>query len=273
MKKILLIFLLALLTPTYALADNSIPPATLWISHGVNPPPVLTTDGKGEIIAKLIHEQSQLLNYYIDVRYPLISSTTLKPADKHFNQLIQNFIKQNVDQFKQDIKSSAKNVAIPNVQSYLKINYQLAGFVSKSQNTDFNSIRFQITRYERGMAHPANTTYVVNYDLAQNQPIILADVFNPNTHYLATIADYCNKQLQTKNLPDASLIASGAAPKPENYQNWNLTLSGLLITFDEAQVAPRYFGNQEILIPYKDLKDIIARKTACTVGLILCDAS
>jgi hypothetical protein len=43
---------------------------------------------------------------------------------------------------------------------------------------------------------------------------------------------------------------------PENYAVWNLSAEGLVITFNEYQVAAYAVGPQVVVIPFTALKDI-----------------
>ncbi len=49
----------------------------------------------------------------------------------------------------------------------------------------------------------------------------------------------------------------GATAAVQNYRNWNITPNGLMITFDEYQVAPYAAGPQTVVIPYKALGQIL----------------
>jgi len=49
----------------------------------------------------------------------------------------------------------------------------------------------------------------------------------------------------------------GALPAPENYQRWNITPDGLLISFDEYTVAPYAAVPQAVLVSYEVLKQLI----------------
>lgn len=274
LKLILVTLVLSLfLLPLFSMADTELNPSTLWTAQQNDSRPVLMMGEK--LIPAILREENKSLNYDLVVHYPQIVGTNSDANVKHFNELIQLFINKKIDSFKQDLVNSASNAALIKIPSYLKINYEMASFVSQSQQTRFISIRFGIDGYERGMAHPYYHTQVFNIDLGHDKVLALSDLFNADSNYLAKISAYCIQQLQAKKtsgviLP-VEMIQHGASPKPENYKNWNLTLGGLLITFDEAQVAPRYFGAQEILIPNEYLKEIMTHQTACTIGILNCD--
>ena len=84
--------------------------------------------------------------------------------------------------------------------------------------------------------------------------LALSDLFKADSDYLGAIADYAVNDLKAR---DALFFEEGAAPTAENYQIWNLTPEGLLITFDPYQVAPYAAGTQEVLVPYLELLEII----------------
>jgi hypothetical protein len=238
--------------------------ANLWSIEAGDSRPLLVLNQELQLIPKKISLTTA--HYQLEIRYPQIIGSSKIPAANDFNRLVNHFINTKVIKFKHDLSQAGPN----NHTNSLKINYELAGFVSESQNTEYISIRFTIESFKNGMAHPDRQTEVTNYNLKANRSLALSDLFSSNSGYLETISKNCIKQLQAKHLPN-EMIKSGAESKQDNYNNWNLTLSGLLITFEEGQVAPRYYGIQQILIPYSSLNAIFTHKTACTLGVINCD--
>lgn len=118
------------------------------------------------------------------------------------------------------------------------------------------SLQFEIDGYVTGAAHPFHVTRSVNFDLESGRDIALSDLFTPGSDYLQVISDYCIAQLKSRGI-DSSDFSLGAAPTPDNYRNWNITPSGLQITFDEYQVAAYALGPQIVLIPYPQLISLI----------------
>lgn len=236
--------------------------ANLWLIEAGDSRPLLVLNQELQLVPKKISLTTP--HYQLEIRYPQIIGSPKVPAANDFNHLVSHFINIKINKFKHDLSQSGSST------NSLKINYELAGFVSQSQNTEYISIRFNIESFKNGMAHPDRQTKVTNYNLKSNRLLELSDLFNSNSGYLETISKDCIKQLQAKHLP-SGMIKSGAGSQQDNYNNWNLTLSGLLITFEEGQVAPRYYGIQQILVPYSSLKTIFTHKTACTLGVINCD--
>lgn len=277
MKKIILACLISLLVPAYnSMAAETLqqPLKTLWITAEGDFRPMLVRDGKAKLVRVKIEENNPAHKYKIEVYYPQITATQLSSAEKQFNQLVSNLAQQQIKTFKRNHAIDEANKSLPlfhQGNSYLNIDYAIAGFVIHSRHTELLSARFSIEQYEFGMAHPFHHTMVVNYDLGHHQVITLSSLFKPNSHFLSVIANYCMSTLQAKHLPDMSLIKNGAGPKLRNYKNWNVTLSGLLITFEYDQVAPHYFGLQQVIIPKKILAPIVTKQTACLLNYVRCD--
>ncbi len=141
----------------------------------------------------------------------------------------------------------------------------VAGLAGSSYNQDFQllsapgnlvSLKFQIMIYIQGAAHPGTHSRTVTYDLEAGADVSLSNLFRPDSDYLQRIADYCVTQLKTRDI-GFEQFSSGADPIPANYGNWNITPDGLLITFDEYQVAAYAAGPQEVTIPFTVLQSVI----------------
>ena len=249
---------------------DPLPPSSLWINTQDDSRPLLVLNQKNQLVPKTIQTEKE--NYILQLRYPQIVGSPLPPVAHDFNHLLQSFVDKETNQFRNEIMHTTPRKSPDVMQNNLKINYVLAGFVSQSQQTEYISPRLEVDSFVHGMAHPRHQTQVFNYDLGHNKLLSLSDLFEPNSGYLDKISSYCSKELSTKKLPP-EMIKTGAGPSMGNYKNWNLTLSGLLITFDEGQVAPRYNGVQEVLIPYEVLKDSYTHATACTLFVISCDGT
>jgi hypothetical protein len=118
------------------------------------------------------------------------------------------------------------------------------------------SLQLHIEGYSDGAAHPYHFTSSFNYDLEKGRGVSLDQLFLPGSEYLARIADYCSNELSTRNI-GFEMFSDGAKPLPENYAVWNVSAKGLIITFNEYQVAPYAAGPQEVTVPFAELKDMI----------------
>ena len=120
------------------------------------------------------------------------------------------------------------------------------------------SLRFSTFQDFPGTVHPSHGVEVFNYSLREARALKLEDLFTPGSAYLKTLADYCIEELQLEDE-----WRKGAEPKRDNYTRWNLTRDGLLITFDEYQVAPYAAGIPEVAIPYGELSAMLRKERSC----------
>jgi hypothetical protein len=128
------------------------------------------------------------------------------------------------------------------------------------RSDDVISIRFDGYEYYAGAAHPLTFFYSAVYDLKNNKPVKLSDMFMGN--YLKVISDYCIEDLvkqknEYSDNPDISWVQEGASPKDSNYTVFNITENSLLVTFPVYQVASYAEGPKEVYVPFSVLKEVI----------------
>jgi len=118
------------------------------------------------------------------------------------------------------------------------------------------AVMFEVVGYFGG-AHPGSRHVPLNFDLAEGRPLALAELFRPEADYLQAIADYSIQEL----LKDPEILFTdfeqAASPSPENYQVWAITPQGILIIFEEYQVAPYAAGPQFVVVPYSALETLL----------------
>lgn len=190
--------------------------------------------------------------------YPQLSSDNENINIDNFNQLVTALMQQEITTFKKNAKqniNAAKHLPKTANKNDLYIDYDTSAVESGQDH--LMSVRFTFQAFMASMAHPYHYHRVINYNLDTGEEIELADLFAADSNYLEIIAEYSRKVLN-RRLIDKKLINDGTAPKIENYKNWNIKPRGLLITFDEYQVAPYVNGAQTVLIPYSVLREISA---------------
>lgn len=183
-------------------------------------------------------------NYSQDIQYP----QDFQSAD--INAAIRDFIAKNQSVFRKSLKEDAKTPARAPGKTSLDIKYSIP-FKSKKAL----SIRFDISTYHRGAAHPANTVSVLNF--VNGKRVLLPDLFIPKSNYLITLSDYCNKQITAKKISDKDWIKEGTAPVIANYDIWYFTQKGIAVVFDTYQVAAYVYGPQIIEIPQPMISSLI----------------
>jgi hypothetical protein len=168
-----------------------------------------------------------------------------------FNVLMQMTVKEMVDGFKDSMKDQPVTPIVAG--SSFDVTYELilrTGYVY--------SIKFNVMGYTDGAAHPYHFSKTVNFNLETGQEVTLDQLFLPGSNYLQIFSDVSKAELSKRDIGFTDeIFSSGADPTPENYQHWNIAEDGLLITFDEYQVAPYAAGAQTVTVPYSALKDVI----------------
>ncbi len=207
---------------------------------------------KVEIVEKQIEEETDL--FVIDIKYPLVS----KSNDKDINEKIEGLIQQQISDFKGSVDSSEQMEGFANG---LYITYEV------SLNTpSIISIIFDVSVYFSGAAHPVSYTRVFNYNLEKDEPI--ESIFEGS--YLETISDYCIEELVNKIEPDEFMeqwIYSGAGPTEDNYKYVAFGEEGLVVIFDQYQVAAYALGKQFVEVPYNEIKDLLTPEIISLLNL------
>lgn len=200
------------------------------------------------LVPQTLNETNQTPPFTITAQTPQLAGSD-DPRVSAFNQRLNNLVSKEVDTWRQSFLQNTAPVV--NNGSSLNVKYTLV-----SQIGDLWSFKFDFDFYSDGAAHPGLNSITLNYDLAQGKELALSDLFLPNSDYLGAISKYCVAELSKQSFFDTP-FAEGAKPTPENYRNWNITPDGLMITFDEYQVAPYAAGPQNVNIPYSELKSLI----------------
>lgn len=153
-----------------------------------------------------------------------------------------------------------KNVALQSQSNFKKGKpdkgeeyYLESGYTIEFANDNLVSVEFGEESFTGG-AHPNHSSQTINFDLKNNKPIKLGDLFKPNSKYLQKLS-----QLSKEGLGDNLQFEEGIAPLAKNFSDFLITKKGLLILFDEYQVAPYAAGPQQVLINYPELKEFLIK--------------
>lgn len=191
-------------------------------------------------------QNSSTPTYTITSETPLLAGVD-SPAVTAFNQAAAALVAEQVAGFVVGVQGL--NQQFTEFGSSFALSYEVT-----ASSPTWLSLRFSGAGYVDGAAHPYHYTITLTYDLAANRALALADLFLPGSAYLERVASAAIQRLQERA---EFMFPEGANPSPENYRNWNITPEGLLITFDEYQVAPYAAGSQLVVIPYSELADMI----------------
>lgn len=224
-------------------------------AFSVHEEPIAFT-GDVEVVSKQIKENDKKLMYEVSAQYPQLNGGN-NPNFEKFNQTTRALVTKKVAGFKKDMAPAEGEEARPegSMGSNLNVAYTLV-----LAQDDLISAKFDVGSYYQGAAHPNSYSDVINFDLKNGKQLKLSDLFKPGSKYLQTIANYAiadlKKQAKEKGLIEGE-IENGASALAKNYQSWNITKTGLGITFDAYQVGPYAAGPQFVMVPYSALKDII----------------
>lgn len=241
--------------PANALTFTAIPTFTSVASTDIPPAPLLSQAVSMQ--SSPFEESGSAPVYTITAQVPYLQGSE-DPRVLAFNTRLYQTVQDEIDQFRNDVLSSASKPPI-SAGSFFDLQYAIIG-----QRGDFWSIKFDISFYFDGAAHPAHNSVTLNYDLENGREITLNELFLPDSNYLEVLSDNCKEQLSARDIAFDG-FSQGADPLPENFQRWNLSDAGLVITFDEYQVAPYAAGPQVVVIPFPALQGIIASPGALDV--------
>lgn len=232
---------------------------------------VISKDVK--LVPKVDQEDNAELAYKIDAAYPQIEGANLSPAAQQFNSAMSDVAKAAIQQFKRYVTIDQPHMkTLPEElrKNSLDIDYDID--VVRIKENIIISVRLDIEGSQAGRAHPYHNHRVLNFDLSAGKVLELSDLFKPKAKYLNAMANYAKQKLDTK-LDDKSFIAEGTKPELKNFRNWNLENDGILITFDEYQVASYVYGAQEVEVPYDVLKTLVSPSAAiypCVIDANIC---
>ncbi|HEX6303881.1 MAG TPA: RsiV family protein [Anaerolineales bacterium] len=252
-------------------ADQSGSP-TLQATHAVNLP-LLANAGQQEGDWQLVPQESESVdedrNLRIQVTAPEMQDASEDVAST-FNQAVEQIVQSELE-----VGEALGGEPIQDPGGFLLLGYQVtsstsweafepyamaednpgtlaAGQAALDGGHRVIGLVFEIVSYFGG-AHPISYHRELNYDLTAARVLSLEDLFEPGSDYLDVIAGYSIDELSKNREILFEDFEQYAAPAPENYSVWTITPGGLLIVFEEYQVAPYAAGPQYVVVPYSAL--------------------
>ena len=109
-----------------------------------------------------------------------------------------------------------------------------------------------------GGAHPIHLIKSFIYNIDTNSFITINTLIKNNPSILKELSNYTHKTLSNKkifqNQVVNNMLKEGTLPTTDNFKNILFTDKGLIIYFERYQIAPYYYGDYNITVPYEDLK-------------------
>lgn len=192
-----------------------------------------------EIDKVTIHEQNA--HYTIDAVYPKTNSEAI-------TNYFKSYVEGEISQFKDDT-SWVDDVESASSESLsLDISYQSVPS-SLVQNYIFSEAAYT------GGAHGLQVSKTFSFN-KEGQLLTVSSLFNNGLDGLTTFAKLVQKELMKREGAQSDWVVDGAGAKPENYQSFIITDTGVTILFDPYQVAPYSDGAIDINIPVTSFRII-----------------
>lgn len=173
----------------------------------------------------------------ITINYP--STNYLK-----VNTIIKEYLDTNINSFKNITLDKAKTTY------YLIINYKEYHYQNLISYIFFSE---SFT----GGAHPIHLIKSFVYNIDTNSFITINTLIKSNPNILNKLSDYTYHTLSNKkifqNQVVNNMLKEGTLPTTDNFKNILFTDKGLIIYFERYQIAPYYYGDYNIIVPYEDL--------------------
>jgi len=198
--------------------------------------------------------------YEIDLWFPYFN--VLKHSNlKEFNTYIQGVLLEEIfivrrnflDEYFYDVslgKTSMSAIA--------------SSFEITCLTSNLLSIRFSYYSYTAGAAHPRHYTKTENFILEPTTKLGIYDLFNSSKalEEISNMARINLIQQRKENgfcVINESLdwINNGTKPDPINFQNFNLTSSSIVFTFDEYQIGPYAEGAFQVKLEISEVREYI----------------
>jgi len=107
-------------------------------------------------------------------------------------------------------------------------------------------------------AHPNGYYRTFTFDLATGKGLLLSELFAPGADYLGILSEKSRASLKnTLDDTPSDMLEAGTTPDEDNFQNFYLDGSVLVIVFAPYQVGPWAIGTQEVRIPKSDLDGVL----------------
>lgn len=195
------------------------------------------------IIAYLIIKDKK--NKY-NVSYNDNNITINYPSTNYYkvNTLIKEYLDTNINNF--------KNITLDKTKTtyYLIINYK-EYYYHNLISYIFFSESFT------GGAHLIHLIKSFVYNIDTNSFITINTLIKSNPNILNKLSDYTYHTLSNKkifqNQVVNNMLKEGTLPTTDNFKNILFTDKGLIIYFERYKIAPYYYGDYNITIPYEDL--------------------
>ncbi len=135
---------------------------------------------------------------------------------------------------------------------------------SGAHSASLLSVLLTQTTMHHGAAHPWTTLHAITFDLATGTPVTLPELFDaPPETVLQVVSDAVVPALVASLDPEGEgwatqTVADGAGPDLDALSRFVVEREGLVLHFDQYQVAPGAAGPQQVTLPWAALTSALA---------------
>lgn len=235
----------------------AIPPSVVEIAEPRNPE-IVFAGGRLRIVPREVNLKNERLRYEINITYPQIVGS----EELHIRKLNRR-LKQLATQDDWPLSPSKADLRYyrekwPDVFNTIAVHYEV-----RWATESFLSIYFEGYSYGIGAAHAVQYSFVMNYDFALRKEVKLSDIFTPRSKYLEFISRYCTNDFSKQS---TLMFEQELIPTPANFGSWNITDDAIRFNFDECSVFACASGEQEVEIPFTELKPFLNVHALKTFG-------
>ncbi len=198
---------------------------------------------KNNLISRQYKDSNSKAKWEVEVNYPELTLKNKKIA-ADFNKISKALVMVQVAEFKKMFINDKNDSDIPYDMS---ISYSV-----EYMNKNIASFLFFGREYTGG-AHGNSWSFVLNYDLKNNRQLVLSNLFNQGSNFLAIMSKQSILQVIAKQGEPSTKewVEGGAGKNIENFKSWVITEEGLKFTFDPYQVASYAEGIFTTVVPYE----------------------
>ena len=195
-------------------------------------------------------------SYEISADYPQIKEQT--PRTMKFNRWIRSRVRGYVHEFKgleqnAEAKDKKRKLEPAHITEALKI-----WFIVYYADEHLLSLRLTHSVMALGQMHPIDYYETINYDLRLGRTLTQNDIFRNG--YLKVFSQYSRTFVRENYEMTGTTdewLTEGTRAKHSNFPNWNIVPDGILIAFEDYQIASHSFGQLELIIPYSELRTVL----------------
>jgi hypothetical protein len=228
-------------------------------------PITITTPGSSPIAKtslppdRSLHVIEHAKYYDVDMQYPASTPLSSSSNDNAI-QAMKVFSQNTIASFKDNgnfANLTPHDITMQGLDQGQK--YALSDSYKAYLGTHTVSYVFTIYQDTLG-AHPNTYFRTFAFNLESGQSLLLSDLFQPTANYLDTLSSLTRAALAKQQGSGANatdFINPGTTPNADNFQNFAVDGSNLVIFFPPYQVASYAQGPQTVKIPLSQLSSLL----------------